>query len=108
MAESKTYNVETFPIDSQVDITITGEHYKRLSEFMIFILLSMDVKDTAKYFDDFAKRDPNSPIEYHLDTIIGLMGNIENTLREKGLVQKQDITIDAGSDETSEETPDGN
>jgi hypothetical protein len=108
--DKKMIEVDGFPMDATVNIEIDGNMYIRLSQFMIEYSMKMGYKALPQFLAEMNTREPKNNYEYHVLTLLLLIGDIEEKLKETGQMTKievEDPDPDSDSSDVSE-TPDGN
>lgn len=102
----KKISIDTFPENATVSIKIDNEMYSRLSQFLIESTLKANVKDLGDHFTNILTKEPANRYEYHMATLLMLLSDIENEIKNNNLSVKKEIEIDVDDEEPkSSETP---
>lgn len=85
--------VSVMPDDALMDIKVSGTFYKRLQALFIYLSQKKDVKEfLALYAKMVQGGEPTSEYEFHLNTVLSLIVEIEKIAKENNLVKEEDAT----------------
>lgn len=91
----KTINVDVIPFESKVNITMPGQFYGRLQQFLLYFSSSVPPEKLMKAMLALKeKKEPEDDFEYHIHTLTILVHDIEARAKEQGVMIKKDIEID--------------
>lgn len=93
--------IDTIPIDAVIPIEVGGGFYARLHQLKAAILASVPEDQRETVIEELRKADSAHPIAYHLQTVLALMRDIEDTAREKKLTKPQTVQVPDESDPNS-------
>jgi hypothetical protein len=102
----KKISIDVFPDDAEVTIKVDSDLYIRLTELLVETALAVDVKDLGEHLDQIVNKEPTNRYEYHMNTLLLLLGMIEAEIKDKKLSVKKEIEVDTDDEEPkSSETP---
>lgn len=87
----KTTQIEVFPFDKIVTVEISGGFYARISELLLHHTGGKDMKDLAKVIAELKDREPENDFEYHLITLLTLIGSIEKSAKDQDLLVFKEV-----------------
>jgi hypothetical protein len=92
-------NIDVIKPESLIDITISGAFHKRLVSFYFNYAKKLKPKELEKYAKIISSSDRTNYAEedkfeaFHLETLIMLIKDLEDTFRKKDLVVKEEIEL---------------
>jgi hypothetical protein len=102
----KKISIDVFPDDAEVTIKVDGDLYSRITEMLVETALAVDVKDLGEHLDQIVNKEPTNRYEFHMSTLLLLIGMIEKEVEDKKLSVKKEIEVDIDDEEPkSSETP---
>ena len=90
MAETNNtpINVEVFPENTEFQITVTGDLYKRLQEMIFNAFPVKDITHLAELLDKIKKDNTaDDPMAYHLHTVLWICSEMERVAKEKNILK---------------------
>lgn len=91
MEEQK--KVSYIPDDALMDIKVSGTFYRRMQALFIYLAEKKDIKQFLILYAALVKgKEPSSEYEFHLNTILSMIIEMEKVAKENNLVQEKDGT----------------
>ena len=85
--------VSVMPDDALMDIKVSGTFYKRLQALFIYLSQKKDIKEFLVLYSNMVKGgEPTSEYEFHLNTVLSLIVEIEKVGKENNLVKEEDAS----------------
>lgn len=83
--------VSVMPDDALMDIKVSGTFYKRLQSLFIYLAQKKDVKEFLLLYAKMVKGgEPINEYEFHLNTVLSLIVEIEKVGKENNLTKEED------------------
>ncbi len=102
MSSEKVFTVDAIPEKAIIKIEVSGGFYIRLVQHFLNYVGENDPRKLPEVLEALKKREPNSPYEYHLMTLLVLIKSIEDAATEQNLITKRDLKA---PDDTQEKSP---
>lgn len=81
------------PDDVLMDVKVSGTFYKRLQALFIYLSQKKDMKEFLLLYAKMVKGgEPTNEYEFHLNTVLSLIVEIEKVAKENNLVKEEDST----------------
>ena len=85
--------VSVMPDDAMMDIKMSGTFYKRLQALFIYLSQKVDVKEFLVLYAKMVKGgEPINEYEFHLNTVLSLIVEMERVAKENNLTKEEDAT----------------
>jgi len=91
MTQITNTKVKVIPPDAQIDITIGGGLYGRLTQFITDFGSQKPIEEFTAILERLKTEAPKDPFEYHLITLLSLVIEIEEKATAQGKVVEKDI-----------------
>ena len=89
--------IEVIPTDAQIDITVGGGLYARLSQLITDYGSQKPLDEFNKILERLKTEKPQDAFEYHLITMISLVIEIEEKAKAQGKTVMRDIKDEEAS-----------
>ena len=87
-----TKKIEVIPEDALMDIKVSGTFYQRLQALFIYLSQKKDPKEFLLHYAYLIKGgEPKNEYEFHLNTILSLIVEIEKTAKDLNLTKLKDM-----------------
>ncbi len=86
--------VSVMPDDVLMDVKVSGTFYKRLQALFIYLSQKKDMKEFLILYAKMVKGgEPADEYEFHLNTVLSLIVEIEKVAKDNNLVKEEDSTV---------------
>lgn len=91
MLENTHLKVKAIKAGSIIKIEVGHGFYARFQELLFKFINDNPNEDFVKAMENLKNNPANSPYEYHLETLMSLLFEMENKAEEQGLIVMKDI-----------------
>lgn len=89
-----TIKVEGIRLDTIIDIQVSGGFYSRLHQLLQSMAATVSPEEFQKMLLRITEGKAESALEYHIETLIVLIHEIEERAREQNKISKEDFTTE--------------
>jgi hypothetical protein len=91
MSEPTKKSIEGIPTDAVIDLQISGNFYQRLHQLLMFHSQKEGLDKFTAALAAIKAGEPKNEYEYHLLTILTLIGSIEEAAKIQGKIKTADL-----------------
>lgn len=85
--------VSVIPDDVLMDIKVSGTFYRRIQALFIYLAGKKDIKEFMILYANMVKgNEPVTEYDFHLNTVLSLIVEMEKVAKENNLVKEEDAT----------------